>query len=148
MPPEMNISAFGKATTAVIIVTAFGFLSAFACGVPATPNLMAPWSALAFLIIGCTLWSAAGPRGESLAPHRIGAILVFAIGAILSGEHLAHMSSTAFDRLLFPSLLPRTGLLPGRPAPLAGFRYCLLGLMFFLMRARNRRLVLVRNGLL
>jgi len=138
----MSITSFGKATTVVIIVTAFGFLSAFACGVPATPNLMAPWSALAFLIIGCTLWSA--PSGT--APHRIGAILVFAIGAILSGEHLAHMSSTAFDRLLFPNLLPRTGLLPGRPAPLAGFRYCLLGVMLFLMRARNRRLVASTPG--
>src|SRR6185369_16146463 len=145
MPPEMSITSFGKATTVVIIVTAFGFLSAFACGVPATPNLMAPWSTLALLIIGCTLWSASRESGGNLAPHRIGAILVFAIGAILSGEHLAHMGSTAFDRLLFPNLLPRTGLLPGRPAPLAGFRYCLLGVLLFLMRTRSRRLVLVRE---
>ena len=141
----MNIGSFGKSTAAIIILTAFSFLAAFASGVPATPNLMAPWSALAFLIIGCTLWSTPGAQAEKLAPHRLGAILVFAIGAIVSGEHLLHMGSTAFDRLLFPNLLPRTGLLPGRPAPLAGFRYCLLGVMLFLMRSRSRRRVLVRE---
>ncbi len=141
----MNISTFGKSTPAIIILTAFTFLTVFACGVPATPTLMAPWSALAFLIVGCALWSASSPRVESLAPLRIGAILVFTIGAIVSGEHLVHAGSTAFDRLLFPKLLPRTGSLPGRPAQLAGFRYCLLGVMLFLARARGRRLVLVRE---
>src|SRR5260370_19720425 len=141
----MNISTFGKSTPAVIILTAFTFLTVFACGVPATPNLMAPWSALAFFIIGCALWSASSPRVESLAPHRIGAILVFTIGAVVSGEHLLNAGSTAFDRLLFPNLLPRTAPLPGRPAQLAGFRYCLLGVMLFLTRARDRRLVLVRE---
>src|SRR5258708_12239192 len=141
----MNISTFGKSTPAIIIFTAFTFLTVFACGVPATPNLMAPWSALAFFIIGCVSWSASSPRVESLAPHRIGAILVFTIGAVVSGEHLLNAGSTAFDRLLFPKLLPRTGSLPGRPAQLAGFRYCLLGVMLFLARARARRLVLARE---
>jgi hypothetical protein len=59
------------------------------------------------------------------------------------------MGSTAFDRLLFPNLLPRTGLLPGRPAALAGFRYCLLGVMLLLMRVPNRHLCAeYGNGLL
>ena len=141
----MNISAFGKSTPAIIILTALTFLTVFACGVPATPNLMAPWSSLTFFIVGCALWSASSPRVEGLAPLRIGAILVFAIGAIVSGEHLLNAGSTAFDRLLFPNLLPRTVPLPGRPAALAGFRYCLLGVMLFLTRARDRRLVLVRE---
>jgi signal transduction histidine kinase/CheY-like chemotaxis protein len=141
----MNISTFGKSTPAIIILTAFTFLTVFACGVPATPNLMAPWSSLAFFIVGCALWSASSPRVEGLVPLRIGAILVFAIGAIVSGEHLFNAGSTAFDRLLFPNLLPSTVPLPGRPAPLAGFRYCLLGVMLFLTRARDRRLVLVRE---
>jgi signal transduction histidine kinase/ActR/RegA family two-component response regulator len=140
----MNISLFGRLTTAIIIVTALAFLGVFAKGVPATPNLMAPWSALAFLIVGCTLWSASIARADMLAPHRVGALLVFAIGAILSGEHLAQAGSTAFDRLLFPNLLPQN-VMPGRPAPLAGFRYCLLGIMLFLMGDRRRRLVLVRE---
>ena len=140
----MNIGLFGKVTTAIIILTASAFLAIFAAGVPATPNLMTPWSALAFLIVGCTLWSASD-RVEMTAPQRVGALLVFAIGAILSGEHLAHAGPTAFDRLLFPRLLPQAGLLPGRPAPLAGFRYCLLGIMLFLIRDRGRRVVLVRE---
>ena len=110
----MNISAFGKSTPAIIILTAFAFLTVFACGVPATPNLMAPWSSLAFLIVGCALWSSSSPRVEGLVPLRIGAILVFAIGAIVSGEHLLNTGSTGFDRLLFPNLLPRTVPLPGR----------------------------------
>ncbi|HEY1494439.1 MAG TPA: ATP-binding protein [Candidatus Solibacter sp.] len=141
----MSLGLFGRLATVAIIVTALAFLAVFASGVPATPGLMAPWSALAFLIVGCTLWSGSVGGAEMLAPHRVGAILVFAIGAILSGEHLAHAGSTAFDRLLFPNLLPRNVVLPGRPAPLAGFRYCLLGIMLFLMRDRRRRLVLVRE---
>jgi signal transduction histidine kinase/CheY-like chemotaxis protein len=141
----MNITSFGESTRVIIIVTAFAFLAAFSYGVPATPNLMAPWSSLAFLIIGCTLWSASSPRVEMFALHFAGAILVFSIGAVFSGEHLVHADSTAFDRLLFPNLLPRTGLHPGRPAPLAGFRYCLLGIMLLLLRNRSRRLVLIRE---
>src|SRR4051812_26158585 len=111
----MNIRSFSKATVAIIILTAVGFLAVFAFGVQVTPKLMAPWSALAFLIVGATLWIAPNPRVGSLGLHRIGAILVFAIGAILCGEHLAGSGSTAFDRLLFPSLLPQTNF-PGRPA--------------------------------
>src|SRR5260370_36787013 len=104
----MNISTFGKSTPAVIILTAFTFLTVFACGVPATPNLMAPWSALAFFIIGCALWSASSPRVESLAPHRIGAILVFTIGAAVSGEHLLNAGSTALHRQRFARRMPLT----------------------------------------
>jgi signal transduction histidine kinase/CheY-like chemotaxis protein len=143
--PGMNISSFGKATEALVILTAFAFLTAFACGTPATPRMMAPWSSLSFLIVGFTLWIARDPRPGSFALYRIGAILVFSIGAIVSVEHLSHAGSTAFDRLLFPHLLPLKVTLPGRPAQLAGFRYCLLGVMLFLMRARNRALVLARE---
>ena len=141
----MNTSSFGKATVIIIIVTAVAFLAAFSSGVPATQNLMAPWSALAFVIVGCTLWIGGGPRIAGPAWHRVGAILVFAIGAILCGEYLFHASSTAFDRLLFPTLLPRDIPLPGRPAQIAGFRYVLLGLMLWLLRTGNRRLVLARE---
>jgi signal transduction histidine kinase len=141
----MTIGSFGRASIAIIFLTAFAFLVAFSSGVQATPKLMAPWSALAFSIIGATLWMAANPRLERLPLHYLGAVVVFAIGAIVSAEHLTQVGSTAFDRLLFPSLLPRTGLLPGRPAPLAGFRYCLLGLMLVLLKARRRTLVLVRE---
>src|SRR5215467_7534051 len=115
----MNISLFGKVTAAVIILTAFTFLAIFSAGVPATPKLMAPWSAVAFVIVGCTLWIASNPLAERFGLHRIGAILVFAIGAIVCVEHLIPLASTAFDRLLFPTLLPRNSLLPGRPAQLA-----------------------------
>jgi signal transduction histidine kinase/CheY-like chemotaxis protein len=139
----MSIRLFGKTTAAIIILTALAFLAVYASGVPATPNLMAPWSTVAFFVIGCSLWIA--PRIESSVPHQIGAILVFSLGAIVCGEHLVHAGSTAFDRLIFPSLLPRTGSLPGRPAQLAGIRYCLLGIMLFLLRSRGRRLVLVRE---
>jgi signal transduction histidine kinase len=141
----MNFSLFAKATVAIIILSAFAFLAIFACGVRVTPSLMAPWSALAFVFVGLTLWIAPNQRIESPALLRVGAILVFSIGGIVCGEHLAHLGSTAFDRLLFPGLLPRTVLLPGRPAPLAGFRYCLLGVMIFLIRTPRRRLVLVRE---
>jgi len=141
----MSISSFGKATVVIIILTAFSFLAVFLFGVSVTPKLMAPWSALAFSIVGLTLWIAPNSRVEGLALHRIGAILVFAIGAVFCGEHLANAPSTAFDRLIFPSLLPQNSLLPGRPAQLAGFRYCLLGAMMFLMRTRRRGLVLVRE---
>src|SRR5215475_2952004 len=141
----MTVNSFGKATVAIVILTAFAFLTAFMCGVPATPKLMAPWSVLAFSIIGTTLWMAPNPNVDRLSLHCLGAILVLAVGGIVSAEHLAHAGSTAFDRLLFPNLLPRNVLFPGRPAPLAGFRYCLLGLMLFLLRSRRRGLVLLRE---
>jgi signal transduction histidine kinase len=141
----MNTNLFGKATAAIIILVAGAFLTAFACGVLATPQLMTPWSALVFSIVGLALWIAPDARAERFAPHRIGAILVFGFGAVVCVEHLLNAGSTSFDRLLFPTLLPRTEPLPGRPAPLAGFRYCLLGIMLFLMRARGRRLVVARE---
>src|SRR5215471_3167746 len=143
--PVVSIGTFAKATELIIIVTAFAFLAAFAGGTPATPRMMAPWSSLAFFIVGFTLWMAREPRFDRFGLFRLGAILVFAIGAIVSAEHLAHLGSTPFDRLLFPHLLPRNGALPGRPAELAGFRYCLLGFMLFLMRTRNQGLVLARE---
>ena len=141
----MNVHSFGKATAAITLLTAFGFLAAFTFGVPATPGLMAPWSALAFLIIGSILWIGHNPHAERLELHRIGAILVFAIGAVVSGEHLLQVGSTAFDRLLFPRLLPQNIPLPGRPAELAGIRYCLLGVMLFLWRSRRKSWVLLRE---
>jgi signal transduction histidine kinase/ActR/RegA family two-component response regulator len=141
----MTISSFGKATVTVIILTACTFLALFASGVRATPTLMAPWSALAFSIIGFTLWIAPNPRVERFAIHCIGAILVFALGAVVSAEHIQHAGSTAFDQFLFPTQLPRNSLLPGRPAPLAGFRYCLLGVMLAFLGARRRGLVVVRE---
>jgi signal transduction histidine kinase/CheY-like chemotaxis protein len=141
----MSIRAFGKATEIIIILTAVGFLAAFASGTPATPRMMAPWSSLSFFVAGFTLWMAREPRIDRFGLYRIGAVLVFAVGAIVSAEHLAHMRSTAFDRLPFPHLLPTNTSLPGRPAQLAGFRYCLVGLMLFLMRSRKRVLVLARE---
>lgn len=142
---HVTIGSFGKATLAVIVLTAAGFLTAFSVGVLASSDLMAPWSAAAFLIAGVALWIGSSSRIESSAPHQIGALLVFALGAVVSGEHLAHVGSTAFDRLLFPNLLPTGDVLPGRPAELAGFRYCLLGIMLFFLRSRRRQLVLVRE---
>ena len=118
----MNVTGFGRATIVTILLTAFCFLAVYASGVPATPRMMAPWSAFAFSIIGLTLWIAPHPRTEKLALHYLGAILVFSIGAILCAEHMTQASSTAFDRFLFPNLLSRNTALPGRPAPLAGFR--------------------------
>src|SRR5262249_11199367 len=105
--PVISISAFAKATELIIILTSFAFLAAFAGGAPATPRMMAPWSSLSFFIVGFTLWMAREPRLDRFGLFRIGAIFVFAIGAIVSVEHLAHVGSTAFDRLLFPQLLPR-----------------------------------------
>jgi signal transduction histidine kinase/CheY-like chemotaxis protein len=141
----MTTTLFGKATTAIIVFTASGFLAAYACGVAATPSRMAPWSALSFVIVGCTLWASSNPGTKKFGLHRLGAILVFAIGAIMCGEHLLSMGSTTFDRFLFPSLLPQNSPLPGRPAWLAGSRYCLLGMMLFLLQTRRRTLVLARE---
>ena len=141
----MNAASFGKATAAITLLTALGFLTAYACGVQVTPSLMAPWSAAAFAIAGFSLWIVPNPGIANRMLQSIGAAMVFTIGAIVCGEHLAHAPSTGFDRLLFPSLLPPAILLPGRPAQLAGIRYCLLGIMLALARVRGRALVLVRE---
>jgi PAS domain S-box-containing protein len=139
----MNIHSFGKATAAIIVLTALAFLGLFAAGHVASPTLMAPWSSLAYLAIGCSLWIDAS--SENGAPLRAGALLAFAIGAVVCSEYLAGAGSSAFDRLIFPSHLPPNALLPGRPAPIAGLRFCLLGVVMFLARSRNKAVVLVRE---
>jgi signal transduction histidine kinase/FixJ family two-component response regulator len=139
----MNIHLFGKATAGVIVLAALAFLGLFAAGHVASPTLMTPWSSLAYLAIGCSLWI--DSSSKSGAPVRAGAVLVFVIGAVVCGEYLAGEGPTAFDQLIFRSHLPTAALLPGRPAPIAGFRFCLLGLVLFLVRARNKPLVLVRE---
>jgi PAS domain S-box-containing protein len=139
----MNINSFGKATAAIIVLAALAFLGLFAAGHVASPSLMAPWSSLAYLAIGCSLWIASS-SGKG-APLRAGALLAFTIGAVVCSEYLAGSGSTAFDRLLFPSHLPPNALLPGRPAPIAGLRFCLLGVVLFLARSRDKTVVLVRE---
>ncbi len=139
----MNIRSFGKATAGIIVLTALAFLGLFAAGHVASPNLMAPWSSLAYLAIGCALWM--GASSENGSELRAGAVLSFAIGAMVCGEYLAGAGSSAFDRLLFPSHLPPDALLPGRPAPIAGLRFCLLGVVMFLARSRTKAVVLTRE---
>src|SRR4051794_18637873 len=139
----MNIHSFSKATAAIIVLTALAFLGLFAAGHIASPTLMTPWSSLAYLAIGYSLW--VDSTSEDGAPPRTGALLAFAIGAVVCSEYLAGASSTAFDRLIFPSHLPLDAFLPGRPAPIAGVRFCLLGVALFLARWRNRAVVLVRE---
>ena len=139
----MNIHSFGKATAAITVLTALAFLGLFAAGHVGNPTLMAPWSSLTYLAIGCSLW--VGSSTENEAPLRAGALFAFAIGAVVCIEYLAGAGSSAFDRLIFPSHLPAGALLPGRPAPIAGFRFCLLGAVLFLARSRNKPVVLVRE---
>src|SRR6185369_16394685 len=97
----MNTHSFGMATAAIIVLTALAFLGLFAAGHIASPTLMTPWSSVAYLAIGCSLW--VGSTSEHGAPLRAGALLAFAIGAVVCSEYLASASSTAFDRLIFPS---------------------------------------------
>jgi PAS domain S-box-containing protein len=139
----LNIHSFGKATAGIIVLTALGFLGLFAAGRIASPTLMAPWSSLAYLVIGCCLWI--DSWRENGAALRAGGILVFAIAAIVCGEYLASAGSTAFDRLIFPSHLPPGASLPGRPAPIAGLRFCLLGVVMFLAHWRKNTVALIRE---
>src|SRR5215471_13158207 len=121
----MNIEFFGRATAVIIIVTSLAFLGIFAAGHVASPTLMTPWSSLAYLLIGCSL-RIESKTGSGVA-LRAGALLAGGLGAVVCGEYLAGAGSTAFDRLIFPSHLPVGAVLPGRPAPIAGLRFCLLG---------------------
>ncbi len=139
----MNIHSVGKVTAAIIVLTALAFLGLFSAGHVASPNLMTPWSSVAYLVIGCSLWMDAS--SENGAPLRAGALLAFAIGAVVCGEYLAGAGSSAFDRLILSSHLPPDALLPGRPAPIAGLRFCLLGVVMFLARSRNKAVVLIRE---
>jgi two-component system cell cycle sensor histidine kinase/response regulator CckA len=139
----MNIRSFSKATAATIVLTALAFLGLFAAGHVASPTLMTPWSSLAYLAVGCSLWI--DSTSENGAPLRAGGLLAFAIGAIVCIEYLAGAGSTAFDRLIFPSHLPLHALLPGRPAPIASFRFCLVGVALFLACSSKKPVVLVRE---
>jgi PAS domain S-box-containing protein len=104
---------------------------------------MTPWSSLAYLVIGCCLWI--DSWRENGAALRAAGMLTFAIGAIVCGEYLTGAGSTAFDRLIFPAHLPPGALVPGRPAPIAGLRFCLLGVVMFQARSRKNTVVLVRE---
>jgi PAS domain S-box-containing protein len=104
---------------------------------------MTPWSSLAYLAIGCSLWIDSSSQNGALL--RAGAILAIAIGTVVCSEYLAGAGSTAFDRLIFPSHLPSASLFPGRPAPIAGLRFFLLGVVLFLARSRSKPVVLVRE---
>src|SRR3954452_2818353 len=95
----MNIRSFGKATAAVIVLTALAFLGLFAARHVISPTLMTPWSSLAYLAIGCSLWINSFNKNGALV--RAGAVLAFSIGAVACGEYLAGAGSTAFDRLFF-----------------------------------------------
>src|SRR5262249_10262457 len=132
-----------KATAGIIVLTALVFLGLFASGHIASPTLMAPWSSLAYLAIGCCLWI--DSSGQNAAALRAGGILSLTIGAIVCGEYLSGAGSTAFDKLIFPSNLPSGALFPGRPAPIAGLRFCLLGLVMLLARSGKNIFVLVRE---
>jgi PAS domain S-box-containing protein len=139
----MDINFFSKATGAVIALTALAFLALFAGGHVASPTLMTPWSSLAYLAIGCSLWiDSPSKNGAQL---RVGALLAFALGAVVCSEYLAGAGPSAFDKLIFPSHLPPNALLPGRPAPIAGLRFCLLAVVMLLAHSRNRPVVLVRE---
>lgn len=139
----MNIRSFGKVSAAIIVLTALAFLGLSAAGHVASPTLMAPWSSLAYLVIGCSLLVEASSENGALL--RAGAVLAFAIGAVVCGEYLVGAGSSAFDRLIFPFHLPPDALLPGRPAPISGLRFCLLGVVMFLARSRNKSVVLIRE---
>jgi PAS domain S-box-containing protein len=139
----MNLSSFGKATAAIIIITALAFLSFFAAGHAANSNLMSPWSSLAYLAVGCSLWIYASSANGALL--RTGGLVAFVIGAVVCGEYLAGAGSSAFDKLIFPSHLPQGASFPGRPAPIAGVRFCLLGMAVLLAPSRNRKAVLFRE---
>jgi hypothetical protein len=109
----MNIHSFGKATAAIIVLAALAFLGLFAASHVVSPTLMTPWSSLAYLAIGCSLWIHSSNENGALL--RSGALLAFAIGAVVCGEYLAGSGSTAFDRLIF-SLPPAAGRLVTRAA--------------------------------
>jgi PAS domain S-box-containing protein len=139
----MNIHSFGKATAAIIVLTALAFLGLYAAGQVANHTLMAPWSSLAYLAIGCSLWT--DSSSDNRVQLRAGALFAFAVGTVVCGEYLAGAGSTAFDRLILPSHLPLESLFPGRPAPIAGFRFCLLGVVLFLAHSRKKPVVLIRE---
>jgi PAS domain S-box-containing protein len=139
----MNIHSFGKATAAIIVLTALAFLGFFAAGHVASSTLMTPWSSVAYLAVGCSLWIHSS--SENRAVLHAGALLAIAIGAVVCGEYMSGAGSTEFDRLIFPDHLPVNALLPGRPAPIAGLRFCLLGVVLFLARSRSRPAVLFRE---
>jgi signal transduction histidine kinase len=141
----MSIHSFGKVAAATIVLPALGFLLFYASGRIASPTLMAPWSCAAFVIIGCTIWAASRPSsGHSVAVYT-GATLVITIGAVVCFEYLSGSGPTKFDVLIFPASLPRAEF-PGRPAPVAGLRFLLLGLVLFLSLSSSTRLVRVREG--
>src|SRR4029453_9829800 len=137
--PNMTIYGVSRPTAAIIIFTALTFLGLYAAGLIASPNLMAPWSCVAYLAVGSALWLAPNTSKVYVAAVRALGLTVVAIGVIVCAEYLAGAGPTTFDSLIFPPLFPR------RPAAVAGLRFPLLGIMVFLAHATSKRLVLARE---
>jgi signal transduction histidine kinase/ActR/RegA family two-component response regulator len=138
----MSLHLFAKASGVAIAIVALAMIAGYAVGIPLPLPLLPPWSCVAFLTIGLVLWGAETQRYPNLL--RAGALLVLVIGAVAWGEYVLG-KDTAFDRLLFPKLLLHTVRHPGRPGPLSGFHFCLLGIAMLLIPVRRKVIVLIRE---
>src|SRR5262245_39494298 len=124
----MNLRLFARISAAAIVVISLAMLISLLLGFPSLPPSLPPWSTVAYLAIGCALWSE--ERRQSRRPILlvVCSVVVMIIGLVAWGEYVLNRD-IGFDRLLFPQLLLRTARHPGRPAPLTGFNFCLFGLM-------------------
>ena len=140
----MKSRLFARISAAAIVVASAAMLIAQALGFPAVPPSLPPWAALAFLLTGCVLWLEDRQPGRHLILLGIGSVSVLLIGIMVWSEYVLN-TNFGFDRLLFPRTLMSTAHHPGRPAPLTGFHFCLLGIALLLLRTERKTSVLVRE---
>jgi signal transduction histidine kinase/CheY-like chemotaxis protein len=140
----MKVSIFIRISTTAIVVATAAMLAALAFGIAAVPPVLPPWTAIAFLTAGVILWLEQFRPGRYAALAVIGSLAVLIIGLIVWGESGLNVD-IGFDRLLFPRQLAQALRHPGRPAPLTGFHFCLLGVGLLLLRTTNRIAVALRE---
>jgi signal transduction histidine kinase/ActR/RegA family two-component response regulator len=145
-PRALRIAKFG-AIASGILLTAINLpvLAGFALGAILPRAFPAPWTCLGLAAIGISLLAANASRSvKNLLLSRAAAASILLIGLISWAEYLSGRNF-GFDTLLFPGALLSNLPHPGRPAPLSGLNFILMGLGLLLITSSRFFDVLIRE---
>ena len=142
----MNANRFAGWSAAIVLAGAIFLIAPFVWGISPTGRpFLPPWSAVAFLLCGLSLWLHQRRSRSYRLLAAVSSFSVFLIGSVTWTEYLFN-TNPGVDRLLFPSLLLATAPHPGRPAPVTCFILVLLGLALLLLHSGRKPGVLAREA--
>jgi signal transduction histidine kinase/ActR/RegA family two-component response regulator len=140
----MTFGFAGRLTAFLITTISAILLGLYGLGVVLPLMYPPPWSCVGFAAAGLSIWLGTARRRGSDTAQQALSIFVLLIGIISWGEYLSGRDF-GMDTLLFPDELLTTVPHPGRPAPVTGFNFALLGLALFLLRYSRGLPALIRE---